>query len=207
MARQVKAKVAIPIGLDNVYIAPLLTDTEEGTTYETPEFCARAIKATMEPILSEGTLDSDDEVEIDESMIIGYTVSFEASQIDDYMRAKIFGHQIDQNGGLIVSKNDKAPELALLFRSMLSDKKNYKYTVLYKGKFKPNSEEYETAKREGITYKTESAIEGNFYCRTSDGVAKYSLRSDNPEASADIISKWFTTVQQPADIAEVEPGT
>ena len=47
MARQVKAKVAIPIGLDNVYIAPLLTDTEEGTTYETPEFCARAIKATM----------------------------------------------------------------------------------------------------------------------------------------------------------------
>ncbi len=195
---RVKAKVPMPIGLDSVYVAELTTDTLEGTTYATPEYLSRAIKATIQPILATGTLESDDEVELDESAIIGYTVTFEASQLDDYMRAKIYGHRLDAAGGIVVSKDDKAPKLALMFRSLLSDKKNYKYTVLYNGSFQPNEETYETKKKDSITYGVEGAITGTFYTRTSDGVAKYSLRSDTAtEAGKTKIDAWFTKVQEP----------
>ena len=202
---RVKAKVALPIGLDSLYIAELVKDTAEGTTYKAPEYLARAIKATLQPILATGTLESEDEVELDESQIIGYTVSIEVSQLDDYMRAKLFGHRRDASGGIVVSSDDTPPELALLFRTALSDKKNYKYTVLYKGTFKPNEESNETKKKESITYGVEGAVEGNFYCRASDGTAKYSLRSDQAtEAGKTKITEWFTEVQNPdkEDFAE-----
>ncbi len=194
---RVKAKVPLPIGLESAYVALLTKDDAEGTTYETPEYFARAIKATITPILATGTLESEDEVEYDESEIIGYTLSFEASQLDDHMRALIFGHKIDEDGGIIVSNTDKPPELAFMFRTPLSDKKNFKYVTLYKGSFKPNEESYETKKKESITYSVEGAIEGNFYCRTSDGACKYSLRSDSENASTSKIEKWFTAVQEP----------
>lgn len=202
---RVKAKVALPIGLDSPYIAELVKDTAEGTTYKAPEYLGRAIKATLQPILATGTLESEDEVELDESQIIGYTVSIEVSQLDDYMRAKLFGHRRDASGGIVVSSDDTPPELALLFRTALSDKKNYKYTVLYKGTFKPNEESNETKKKESITYGVEGTIEGNFYCRASDGTAKYSLRSDQAtEAGKTKIAEWFTEVQNPdkEDFAE-----
>ncbi|MEG1550979.1 MAG: phage tail protein [Oscillospiraceae bacterium] len=204
MAKEVKAKVALPIGLDMAYIAELLTDTTT-TTYATPEYLARAIKAVIKPILKEGTLDSDDEVEIDESMIIGYTVSIDVSQLDDETRAKLLGHKIDADGGLIVSKDDKAPIVAFLFRSLLSDRKNYKYVALYKGSFKENEETYETGKKDGISYQQEGTLEGNFYNRSSDGCSKYSIRSDNPKASATKIAAWFTSVQKPADLKPPAP--
>lgn len=202
MPRTAKAKVALPIGLDNVHIADVLTDTEESATYGTPEFFARAIKATITPILAEGTLESEDEVEIDESAIIGYNVSIEASQLDDYMRAKIFGHKIDADGGIVYSENDKAPKLALLFRSLLSDRQNYKYAVLYNGSFKPNEETYETKKKESITYQVEGAIAGNFYTRAKDKVARYTLRSDTEQAGAKTkIASWFESVPEPGEAA------
>lgn len=204
---RVKAKVALPIGLDSIYVAELVKDTAEGTTYKAPEYLARAIKATLQPILATGTLESEDEVELDESQIIGYTVSIEVSQLDDYMRAKLFGHRRDASGGIVVSSDDTPPELALLFRTALSDKKNYKYTVLYKGTFKPNEESNETKKKESITYGVEGTIEGNFYCRASDGTEKYSLRSDQAtEAGKTKIAEWFTEVQNPdkEDFVETE---
>ena len=195
---RVKAKVALPIGLDNIYVAELIADTAEGTTYKAPEYLARAIKATLQPILAEGLLESEDAVVIDESQVIGYTVSIEVSQLDDHMRALLFGHRRDASGGIVVSENDESPELALLFRTALSDKQNYKYTALYKGRFKPNEESNETKKKESITYGVEGAIEGNFYCRASDGTAKYSLRSDQATAEGKTkIASWFTEVQDP----------
>lgn len=195
---RVKAKVAIPIGLDNVYVAKLTADVAGGkTTYEVPEYAARAIKVAMTPVTKTGTLESDDAVEIDQTVITGYTVSLEESQLDDYMRALIFGHRIDKSGGLVINKTDTPPELALLCRSKLSDEKNYKYMVLYKGSFKKNVEEYETDKRDTTTYKTET-VEGTFYARESDGNIKYDLRSDSTAAgAAEKIKAWFTAVPEP----------
>lgn len=196
---RVKGKItAIPIGLDNVHVAVLTADPKDGTAaYATPEYLSRALSVNLTPILKEGVLDSDDNVEIDESMIAGYTVSFGTSQLDDYARAKIFGHRIDSTGGLVVSKNDKPPIIALLGRSKLSDRVNFEYFALYKGSFKPNAAERETDKREGTTYKTET-VEGTFYPRESDGNIKYTMRTDNENCDSTKIQNWFTAVQEPA---------
>lgn len=201
--RKAKAKVSMPIGLDNVHIAVLKKDDKDGAEYDVPEYLARAIKVTVEPITAEGTLESDDEVEQEESAIIGYKVTIGASQLDDYIRAKVFGHRIDASGGVVYNEEDTAPEIALLFRTLLSDKKNYKYSVFYKGKFKPNSEEYETKKKEEFSYKTEGDITGNFYTRTYDKNAKYTLRTDNvTDAGKAKLAAWFTSVPEPDEEAQ-----
>lgn len=65
----------------------------------------------------------------------------------------------------------------------------------------------ETKKKESITYGVEGSIEGNFYCRASDGTAKYSLRSDQATAAGKTkIEEWFTAVQSPdtEDFTETE---
>lgn len=200
MAEKVKARVAIPIGLDMVHVAKLTSDTAGGAAvYEDPKYLARALKVTVTPITVNGLLESDDGIEIYENEITGYQISFEASQLSDEMRAYIFGHKLDEDGGIITSRNDKPPILALIFRSLLSDKVNYKNCILYKGSFKPNASEYESAKRDSKTYKTET-VEGTFYARDCDGNIKYDLRSDNSDASAEKINNWFTKVQEPGTI-------
>lgn len=109
---RVKAKVAIPIGLDNVYVAKVTADVAGGkTTYEAPEYAARAIKCTMTPVTKTGTLESDDAVEIDQTVITGYTVSIEESQLDDYMRALIFGHRLISQADLLSARPIHRPSL------------------------------------------------------------------------------------------------
>lgn len=201
MPREAKAKVALPIGLSDVYFAKLTTDTIGAVpTYESPVYLSRAIKATLTPVTKAGTLDSEDETEIDETEIVGYTVSIEASQLDNTARALLGGHKVDDDGGLIITTKDISPEGALLFKSKLSDKINSKYVVLYKGSFGGLTEEFETDKKDGKTYKTHT-VEGNFRARTSDGVIQYSIRSDSENASAEKIAAWFTKVQEPGEVS------
>lgn len=197
---KIKAKVALPIGLDSVYWSRLLTDEVGGkTTYDNPKYVARALKAVLTPNTKNGLLESDDAVEIDENILTSLTVALDVSQLPDDIRAEMLGHGVDDTGGIIINKDDTPPRGALVFRAMLSDRKNYKYVVLYSGAFKENIENYETDKRDATTYQTES-IEGTFYPRESDGTLKYSIRTDNPSASVEKIAAWFTTVQEPSDI-------
>ena len=209
MPRNVGKITAIPIGLDDVHFALLLSDVKDSdATYSTPEYLARSLKITLTPILKEGTLDSDDSVEIDESNIIGYEVNFETSQLDTYVRAKILGHRVDSNGMIVYSKDDVPPKIALLGRSLLSDRRNFEYFALYKGSFKEPSKERETDKRDSTTYKTET-INGKFYAREADGLIKITLNTSDDGASAEIVSAWFTEVQKPSfeNAASTEPVT
>lgn len=187
-----------PIGLDNVCYAIIRKDDETGTEYGEVKTFARAIAMTITPELSEGSLDSNDAVEESEATISKIGVSFNPSAIEDSVRADILGHRMDANGGIVDSADDKAPNVALLFRSKLSGKAGYKYVVLYKGTFKEFAETFNTEKQGEKAYQTPT-IEGSFFRRISDGVLRYSARSDTKGVAADTISKWFDSVPEPAE--------
>lgn len=187
-----------PIGLDNVCYAVITKDDETGTEYGAVKPMARAIAMTITPELSEGTLDSNDAVEESEATISKIGVSFNASAIEDSVRADILGHRMDANGGIIDSADDKAPNVALFFRAKLSGKAGYKYIVLYKGTFKEFAETFNTEKQGEKAYQTPT-IEGSFFRRISDGLLRYSVRSDTPRVSAETISRWFDSVPAPAE--------
>jgi|GEM_PF-1560217 len=194
------AYVGKPIGARRLTWWPLINDPENGgiPVYGPPVKLSRLITITVTPILTEGMLESDDGVADDLSMVIGYDVTINASQLTDSIRAALLGHSMDETGGLLVTDSDVAQEGALAWEELISSDKSstpkYKRTVLYKGKFKEFAETANTAVQGGITFQTHN-ITGRFV-RRNDGKIKYTLREDTPGASAAKLASWFDVPQE-----------
>ena len=102
----------------------------------------------------------------------------------------LLGHKKDSKGGITVSTEDEAPYVGVAFESKRSDGK-IQYVVIYKVKFSPINEEFET-KGENINYKTPSLV-GKSIARENDGKLKYDL------VSATMPEGWYTTPQKAAE--------
>lgn len=178
------------IGLENLTIALITSDTSSGITYETPEKLERSIKAKISPKTSSEKLYSDDSVEEILNNFDSCDVEIELNQLTIASRAKLQGSQI-KSGMLVENKDDIAPELALGFRSKKSDGK-YRYVWLLKGKFEIVEDEYETI-GEKPTPKT-SSLKGSFYPRTSDGNWRIMEDEGDTGVTASTLAAWFTSV-------------
>lgn len=178
------------IGLENLTIALITSDTSSGITYQTPEKLERSIKAKISPKTSSEKLYSDDSVEEILNNFDSCDVEIELNQLTIASRAKLQGSEI-RSGMLIENKDDIGPELALGFRSKKSDGK-YRYVWLLKGKFEIVEDEYETI-GEKPTPKT-SSLKGSFYPRTNDGNWRIMEDEGDTGVTAATLSAWFTAV-------------
>ena len=80
----------------------------------------------------------------------------------------IFGNNVDDNGVLIRSADDKPPYFAVGFMSEKSNHK-YRYVWLYKVRAKPVTENYQTKEGSTITRQT-GEVEWTAIKRTHDGL-------------------------------------
>ena len=189
-------KLGKPIGLERFTIFPILTNDETGTTYGPAIKVGRAVTASLTPQTVEATLDSEDSVEEDISMVSSWNLDFEASQLNEEARAKLFGHEIDEAGGIVYNKSDQSAEVAVAWRSRTTAKgtdgeDQYIYYVLYRGRFSEQPENFETTRRDSITMQTASGVAGRFYAR-ADGEVMYRLRQDNNELfDPALVADWF----------------
>lgn len=177
----------------------LLDDPEGGgtPTYDVAKKLSRLINIQVSPVFAEGTLESDDGIEDDLSLVVAFDVTINASQLTDDLRAWLLGHSIDAGGGILTTGSDVAPEIALAWEELLSKKSGpdlYKKVVLYKGKFKEFQETANTKTQSGVTFQTHN-LTGRFY-RRNDGALKYSMREDTPDADPLKLANWFTTPQE-----------
>lgn len=189
----VKPANPAPIGVENFHAASV-TDSAEGTTFGQMKFISKSLKITLTPGFVEGAIECDDGVDEEVRQIAYVDVSIEAKQIDSASQVFLLGHGADEDAGIVYNKDDDAPYRAIAFDVPLSKGGAKQYFSLFKGKFKEFTREFETKKRDGITYKT-NTIEGRFYPLDSNGDIMYSLRSDDDGASATKISNWFTSIQ------------
>ena len=178
------------IGLRDIHIALLKTDTEEETTYDAVEKLERAINAKLTPKSSSEKVYSDDEVEEVLSKFDSCDIAVETNQLTLKSRAKLQGAEL-VNGELIERSTDVAPEVAIGFRSKKSNGK-YKYVWLYKGKFELVEDEYatETDKIESKTPK----LKGTFYSRNSDNAWRITLDEDETGVDQTRKDNWFKSV-------------
>ena len=187
------------IGLKDVHVALITSDGSSGTVYEKPIKISRAITAKITPSVNTETLYSDDGVEDELTAFAGCEVEIEQNALTLEHRALILGKKYS-NGELVENSGDKAPKLALLFRSEKSNstkaKPVYRYCVLYKGAFNEIEDEYET-KGEKPNSKT-TKIKGKFYDRESDGNWRMMLDTDAEGVDTAKLEAFFTTVQEPS---------
>lgn len=198
--------VAKPIGARKLTWWPLSANTDTDSVpaaYGAAVRLSRLINIQVTPVFAEGVLESDDGVEDNQSLIVAYDVTINASQLTDAIRAALLGHAIDAGGGILTAGSDVAQEGALAWEEELSNDTagattKYKKVVLYKGKFKEFAETANTITEGGITYQTHN-LTGRFFRRVYDKYIKYSIREDSPSANATKLAAWFTAPQEYGD--------
>jgi len=160
-------KASSVIGLKNMVIAPVTTDTESETTYGTLIPVAGAIEATVSPENTDPDVQYADDIEYD-TVYADPEVTFTTKMADIPLdvQAKIFSNTLDQNGVLVRSSDDKPGYFAVGFQSEKADH-TYRYVWLYKVRAKPMEENYATKEGTSLTRQT-GEVEWTAIKRTSD---------------------------------------
>ena len=189
--------VSSTIGLKNVVIAPLLTDTEAEHTYGDLQLIAGAIEASVTPDNADPDILYADDVEFD-TLYADPDISFKVKMVDIPLSIQemIFANEIDDNGVLIRTAQDKPPYFALGFKSEKSNGK-FRYVWLYKCRATPLTENFATKEGNTIT-RQNPEVEFTAIKRTHDG--RYQAVADEGENGFDATkaATFLTSVYEPS---------
>ena len=190
-------KVSSTVGLKNVVLSPLLTDTDEGHTYGDLQLVAGAIEASVTPDNTDPDVQFADDAEFD-TLYADPEISFKLKMADIPLTIQemIFANSIDDNGVLIRTAQDKPPYFAVGFKSEKSDGK-YRYVWLYKVRAKPLTENFATKEGKTINRQTPE-VEFTAIKRTHDG--RYQAVADEGENgfTAEKAATFLTSVYEPS---------
>jgi phi13 family phage major tail protein len=184
-------------GCRDFYIAHVTQNTEAGYVAGTPVKLARAIKMKLDETWSSEKIYSDDGTEEVITSYEGTDIEIEINALAPQDRAFIFG-QLYENGFLVKTSDDAAPEIAIGWRERKLNGK-YEFKWLYAGKFATGISEEATTKEEKLAPSTKT-IKGSFYERNLDNRYEISVDESNlinadTDAKA-AISNWFANVQE-----------
>lgn len=181
------------IGVSDLHVAKILTDVEgEETTYDTATRLAGLINIGITKTVAEGELYADDRLDEYVAQQTAQEISINPKDISSEDEALLLGKQLDENGGVLDGGDDNPPEFAVMFRSKKSDG-SYQYRVLYRVKFRPFDETYDTQSN-NVTFQTPT-ITGRSMARASDGAFGYKL--DSSETNTAVTKAWFTAPAEP----------
>lgn len=163
------------IGLKNLVMAVVESDDESGTVYKEVELLAGAIDVNVSPESSDADIQYADDVEFDSiTPDVDYSISAETAGFPVATMAKLNGHKLDSEGGMIIRAGDEPPYVALGFMSEKSKKAGggYRYVWLYKCKPALMETTYHTKEGKSITRQT-GKVTFRGVSRISDGLKQY----------------------------------
>ena len=183
-------------GCRDFYIAKLTQNDAKAYVAETPVKLARAIKAKVDEKWSSEKIYSDDGTEEVINSYEGTEIELEVNALAPQDRQILFG-QLYENGFLVKTADDKAPEVAVGWRERKLNGK-YDFKWLYAGKFAEGISE-EASTKEGKLSPTTKSIKGSFYERSLDNAYEISVDESNlvsGDTKAEAIKAWFSKVQE-----------
>ncbi|MDY7222088.1 major tail protein [Halalkalibacterium halodurans] len=183
------------VGLRDIHYAILSSDGVDGTEYETPKRIVGGINVSITPTVNDSTLYADDGPSENDASLGEIGVALNTKGLPKEAQADLLGHKVNSDGVLVKSTNDQAPYVALGFRSLLSGG-GYRYVWLYKGRFRPQEQNYQT-KGENIEYQTPT-INATFVRRESDDQWQAVVDQNDPDIAPGVIENWFNEVYEEA---------
>mgnify|MGYP000966099284 FL=1 len=189
--------VASTVGLKNVVIAPVVSDTDVGVNYGTLQDFAGAIDAQIAPENAEADVQYSDDTE---SAVLypdpEIKLTMEMADIPLLIQEMILNNVIDDNGVLIRAAGDTPGYFALGFKSEKADG-TYRYVWLFKGRAAPMTEQYHTKEGTTLTRQT-GKLEWTFIKRTFDkryqAIADEGQNGFTPEKAATFLTSVYTSV-------------
>lgn len=188
------------IGLDDLYIAEVLTDDAGTYLADTPEYLAPAAEASAEPATNQETQYADDGPYDAMTAEGETTLKLVVTGMPVEMLAKISGNAFDAASGRMFDHGGTPPYFALMFRSQKSNG-SYRYYSFLKGRFSMPSEEYATKsdtpdpKTVELTF-TAVKTTHPFDVGGSEDVSVKRVVGDEDTENFDG-STWYTQVQTP----------
>jgi phi13 family phage major tail protein len=187
------------IGLDNVVIAKVLSDSASGITYDTPIALKGAVNATVNPN-SDVAVDFADNGPFFSASNRGNTeLNLEMIDVDVDVLAMLLGMK-KSNGVTVETSLDQSPDVAVGFRVWLAGKdangnNRYQYFWYAKGKFSVPETGGET-KTDSLNFGhisvTAQFVQTQFIPNGQEaGTICTHIRTDDPTVSASIKSNWF----------------
>lgn len=184
------------IGVNSLYIAKLLTDNEEGATWEAPVRIPSVISLDITDNKEDVTFYSDDAVEQVLPAFSGSEVAIELGYLTNELEAIITGNTYKD--GMFMQNSDAIAEnYALLFKAPKS-KGGERYVCLYKGVLSRSEENY-AGKGESIESSNVN-LTGVFMPLDYNHNTKFKIDTDDEkltEAGKTLVKNWFTTVPMP----------
>ena len=186
--------VSATIGLKNVVVAPLQTDTLEGHTYGAVQALAGAIEASVTPDNSDPDILYADDIEFD-TLYADPDVTFKLKMADIPLTIQelLFSNQMDDKGVLVRTAQDTPPYFAVGFKSEKANHK-YRFVWLYKVRAKPITESFATKEGNKVTRQTPE-VEFTAIKRTHDG--RWQAVADEGENGFTLGDTFLETVYEP----------
>ena len=193
------------IGLKDIYVAKVTSNTSEVYATETPVKLARAINAKITDSFTSEKLYSDDSVEDVLESYEGSEIELEVNKLAPDDLVNLYD-TIYKDGYFCKSGSDVALEVAIGWRSKKLDG-TYDFEWYYCGKFTERPERELSTKADKTETKT-NTIKGSFYERekedTIDGKKRnlYSILVDESNlvdadtSAKEAIKNWFSEVQE-----------
>lgn len=187
------ANEAPKIGLDKVYIAKVLSDDENGITYDTPIALPGGVNASVNPNSDVATDYADNGVFFVTNNRGNTELTLEMIDIDADTLALMLG-QTKTNGITVEKPLDQSPYFAVMFRVWIAGtdangNNRYQYFCYAKGKFSV-PETGGTTKKESIEF-GHINLTAQFAQTVANGVICTHARSDDPDVSSSVIANWF----------------
>lgn len=191
MSTTLDSKRKSPIGLERLVVWQMTADEDTGITYEetATEISKTLMTASDTPSFSQAEQSADNQVVDEVSAKTGGQLTLGLTNLNSEDRVLIYGEKAD-NETNITNKDDVVPYLCVAFMTTRSDGKVnlYKYPKI---KFVEQAENFETIKRDGITFAT-SSMQGNYIPTVANGDARYVRRGLDRKTDAAAIASWFT---------------
>lgn len=194
-------------GCKDLYAALVLQNTATQYVAGETRKLSRMVKAKIDEKWTSEKIYSDDETEEVITSYEGTDVELEVNALAPQDRAFLFGQRYE-NGYLVKTSNDMAPEVAIGWRERKLNGK-YEFKWLFVGKFAEGiSDEANT--KEGKLSPTTKSIKGSFYERSIDNQYEISVDESNLideyKDAKTALANWFSEVQEYPNAADNTGG-
>ncbi|RXI57413.1 major tail protein [Clostridium tetani] len=133
-------KVVPIVDLKKLYVAKVLTDGET-TTFDAPKYFEGVKEISLKPKINSDEFYAEGMLWLSETTLANIDVEIDITDLKKEEEAFLLGHKLAEEGGIIRSANDKAPEVALLYKAIKGNGKA-RYGIMYKGIFTISDEDY-----------------------------------------------------------------
>lgn len=188
-------KVVPIVDLKKLYVARVVEDGTEKTTFDTPKYFEGIKELGLKPKVNSDEFYAEGILWLSDTTLANIDVEIDITDLRKEEEAFLLGHKLAAEGGIIRSANDKAPEVALLYKAKKGNHKA-RYGILYKGVFSIGDESYKG--KEGKTNFQTKKLKGTFAPLRSNEMWSYKV--DEEDGMTD--EKFFKEVIIPTEKIE-----